>query len=174
MPKIIKNLRETFLAEAKKQIEENGYAKTTIRSIAKACNVGIGTVYNYFESKDMLIASFVSEDWQQCLSEMKQYGGKDCRKFLKNVHDALCRFIEENHVLFSDADASVSFMAAVATRHAQLRGQIADVLKPLCRAYGKKDPFFAEFVAEAILSWTVAGTAFQKQYKVLRLLFEKE
>lgn len=171
MPKIIENLREKLLAEARKQVEENGYAKTTIRSIARACGVGTGTVYNYFKSKDMLIASFVSEDWQRCLAEMKQYGGKDCRKFLKNIHDALCRFIEENHALFSDADASVSFAAVFATRHAQLRGQIADVLKPLCREYGRKDLFFAEFVAEALLSWTSSGKDFKEQYAVLRLLF---
>ena len=65
MPKIIENLREQLLAEAKKQTSEQGYAKTTIRSVAGACGVGIGTVYNYFESKDVLIASFMVEDWQR-------------------------------------------------------------------------------------------------------------
>ena len=63
MPKIIPNIREQLLNEAKKQIAEQGYSKTTIRSVANACNLGVGTVYNYFESKDMLIASFMAEDW---------------------------------------------------------------------------------------------------------------
>ncbi len=48
MPKIIENLRERLLAEAKRQVMESGYANTTVRSIAKACGVGTGTVYNYF------------------------------------------------------------------------------------------------------------------------------
>ena len=82
MPKIIENVRQTLLEEAKRQIKENGYAKTTIRSVAGACNVGVGTVYNYFESKDMLIATFMLEDWMECLREMKSYSTDNLRAFL--------------------------------------------------------------------------------------------
>ena len=71
VPKIIENVREQLLEEAKRQIRENGYSKTTIRSVAGACRLGVGTVYNYFESKDMLIASFMLEDWMECLGEMQ-------------------------------------------------------------------------------------------------------
>ena len=46
MPKIIENVREQLLTEAKRQIAENGYSATTIRSVAGACGLGIGTVYN--------------------------------------------------------------------------------------------------------------------------------
>ena len=63
MPKIIENIREALLVEAKRQIAERGYQNTTIRSVAKECGVAVGTVYNYFKSKDMLIASFILEDW---------------------------------------------------------------------------------------------------------------
>ena len=59
MPKIIENLRDQLLQEARKQIAERGYTGTTIRSVAGACGVGVGTVYNYFSSKEMLIASFM-------------------------------------------------------------------------------------------------------------------
>lgn len=46
MPKIIENLREELLAEAKKQIAERGYKNTTIRSVAAECVniVGQGTL----------------------------------------------------------------------------------------------------------------------------------
>ena len=71
MPKIIENVREQLLCEAKRQIEKNGYAKTTVRSVALSCGIGVGTVYNYFKSKDMLIASFMAEDWLSCLEKMK-------------------------------------------------------------------------------------------------------
>ena len=71
MPKIIENVRELLLDTAKEQIRKQGYAKTTIRSVASACGLGVGTVYNYFKSKDMLIASFMLEDWQECLLEIK-------------------------------------------------------------------------------------------------------
>lgn len=55
MPKIIENLESRLIEEAKKQIEESGYEAVTIRSVARACGVGVGTVYNYFPSKEVLI-----------------------------------------------------------------------------------------------------------------------
>ena len=70
MPKIIENLRDQLLQEARKQIAERGYTGTTIRSVAGACGVGVGTVYNYFSSKEMLIAAFMMEDWQKQLDAM--------------------------------------------------------------------------------------------------------
>ena len=48
MPKIIDNVRKKLLDEARKQILEKGYSAVTVRSVASACNIGVGTVYNYF------------------------------------------------------------------------------------------------------------------------------
>ena len=48
MPKIIKNLESKLLEEARRQILEFGYGAVTVRSVAAACGVGVGTVYNYF------------------------------------------------------------------------------------------------------------------------------
>ena len=60
MPKILESVREQLLETARAQIERNGYANTTIRSVAAECGIAVGTVYNYFPSKDMLIATYVS------------------------------------------------------------------------------------------------------------------
>ena len=62
MPKIIENAWGLILDEAKKQIREQGYAATTVRSVAAKCKVAIGTVYNYFPSKEILISSFMADD----------------------------------------------------------------------------------------------------------------
>ena len=65
MPKIIENLPQRLLEEARKQCEELGYSAMTIRSVAKGCGVGVGTVYNYYPSKDALIAEVVRTDWME-------------------------------------------------------------------------------------------------------------
>ena len=44
MPKIIENLPERLAEEARRQIEASGFSAMTIRSVAKACGVGVGTV----------------------------------------------------------------------------------------------------------------------------------
>ena len=67
MPKIIENLENRLISEAKKQIAEAGYNAVTIRSVAKACGVGVGTVYNYFESKEALLAAFMAVAAHRCL-----------------------------------------------------------------------------------------------------------
>ena len=74
MPKIIENLESRLMEEARKQIEESGYDAVTIRSVAKGCGVGIGTVYNYFPSKDDLLAAFMLADWKVCLAAINETG----------------------------------------------------------------------------------------------------
>ena len=93
MPKIIPNIRELLLEEAKRQINEYGYGNTTIRSVAQACHVGVGTVYNYFESKDMLIATFMAEDWMKCISKVRAQNTGEAKVILKSIYDALLEFI---------------------------------------------------------------------------------
>ena len=44
MPKLIENIRAQLLAEAQRQVAKRGYAKTTIRSVAEACGIAVGTV----------------------------------------------------------------------------------------------------------------------------------
>ena len=68
MPKIIENLENRLIEEAKKQIEASGYGATTIRSVAAGCGVGVGTVYNYFSSKDELLATYLLSDWNGCIA----------------------------------------------------------------------------------------------------------
>ena len=67
-PKIIENLESRLIQEAKRQIAESGYGATTIRSVAKGCGVGVGTVYNYFPSKEALVATFMLADWKESMA----------------------------------------------------------------------------------------------------------
>ena len=165
MPKIIENVREQLLAVAKKQIGERGYANTTIRSVAGECGLAVGTVYNYFKSKDMLIASFVVEDWNRYLSELHKSDLADPRTALRTIYDTLICFSEQHNPLFSDPDAAKVFSAVFTERHKTLRSQISELILPLC---GNDDTgFTAEFVAESLLSWTVAGKDFDSIFNIL-------
>ena len=174
MPKIIANIREQLLSEAKRQIEENGYAKTTIRSVAGACGLGVGTVYNYFASKDMLIATFMLEDWQECLFQMKCISTSDPLAFLEGIHHTLTEYIERHHSLFADKDAAKTFASAFSNRHQLLRQQLATVLYPVCASHPQVEPtFLADYLAESLLTWSVAETDFSQLAPILKLIFCK-
>lgn len=168
MPKIIENIRERLLEEAKKQIEENGYAKTTIRSVAVACGLGVGTVYNYFESKDQLIASFMAEDWLSLLEELNKSTSADDKYVLESIFHALTAFIQRYKSLFCDKDAEKVFLTAFSQRHKQLRSQLAAILRPICdQSSITNGEFLSEYVAESLLTWTIAGKSFEEQYEIL-------
>ncbi len=171
MPKIIENVREQLLHEARSQIMNNGYKNTTIRSVAGACGLGVGTVYNYFKSKDILIASFILEDWQECLNQMKQQLQVNPKCCLKIVYDSLSSFMSSHREIFGDSDAAKVFATTFAQRHKLLRDQLADIIRPVCHnaPINNKD-FLAEFVAESLLTWTVAGKTFEDISSVLNLI----
>lgn len=172
MPKIIENIRENLLAEARSQVMEQGYTAMTIRSVAKACGVGVGTVYNYFPSKDILVASFMLVDWQQCLQKIKVGCGTTVETALKCIYDELTHFMEQHAILFQDESAGVSFATALPQRHGQLRSQIAEPLLQLCKQQNRAEAgFLAEFVAESMLTWTLTGRSYEEISRVLLQLF---
>ena len=168
MPKIIENLRSQLLLEAKRQIEDVGYAKTTVRSVASACGVGVGTVYNYFRSKDMLIASFMLEDWQACLADMKNAPKAPPEGLLRHIYQALHAFIHKHRALFGDPEAAKTFASTLAERHGMLRSQLAEALRPACDGASTPDKeFLTHFLAESLLTWTVAGKPFESLSPIL-------
>ncbi|SCY09609.1 TetR/AcrR family transcriptional regulator [Butyrivibrio sp. INlla14] len=171
MPKIIENIKEQIIEEAKRQLFENGYAKTTIRSVAKACGIGVGTIYNYFPSKEMLISAFMLDDWKGCIARMKKLKTSDKLKFLEGIHDCLKDYADKYSFLFKDKDATSAYLAVFTERHTQLVGVLADIIMPVCTDGNYDDPrFVAEHIAESVLYWVLKGIPFEKQAEILRIL----
>lgn len=173
MPKVIENLRDQLLAEAQRQISERGYASTTIRSIARACGVAAGTVYNYFPSKEVLIATFMAEDWNERLLELRALQGRGAKETTQAICEALRGFTEKHKALFSDTEAEKTFAAVFPTRHRQLRAQIAELMAPF---FGPADDaeteFGAQFAAESILTWMTEGVSFDRLWSILSKLVQ--
>ena len=167
MPKIIENLREKLVFEAKRQVAERGYAALTIRSVAAACGVGVGTVYNYFASKDALVAGFMLEDWQRCIRAIEAAGtdAQTAEPVIRCIYDQVNDFIALYQSLFSDEAAVSSFSGSPSPYHSLLRAQLAKPLEKFCQ-----DPFTAEFISESLLTWTVAGRDFDEIYGLIKKL----
>ena len=170
MPKIIENIREKLIEEAKKQVLEQGYSAMTIRSVATACGVGVGTVYNYFSSKDMLVASFMLEDWLHC-QEIITEGCENAscaQDALHCMYIQLKAFEQKYTGLFTDDGAKAGFSSSSKQRHEILRTQLA---KPLLNWTAKQDKvdseFLADFIAESMLNLTMADVEFAKISSVL-------
>lgn len=168
MPKIIENLPRRLSEEARRQIEESGYAAMTIRSVAKSCGVGVGTVYNYYPSKESLVAAFMLEDWKHCIDAIHSCSqtALGWEPVLWAIYESLIQFMERHAVIFRDENAAAGFTGSFGKYHAILRSQLAAPMRKFCR-----DDFTAEFLAENILTWTVAGKDFDELSNVLKRLF---
>ena len=189
MPKIIENLETKLMQEARHQIETSGYSAMTIRSVASACGVGVGTVYNYFRSKEDLLARYMLRDWQQCLEEIHRVSdsvaslqgeeitspGGDAgslqrdsipQRMVRCIYEQLCRYADSNRALFQDPAAASAFAASFGRYHGILRSQLAQPLRSLCDS-----EFAAEFIAESLLTWTMAGRSFDEIYGIIGRLF---
>ena len=168
MPKIIEDLESQLISEAKKQLEESGYGAITIRSIAKGCGVGVGTVYNYFPSKDALIATHLLEDWRDCtrVVEAVAASADSPQSVLLCMYEQLTGFADRHSAIFRDEAAATAFAGSFGRYHSMLRSQLAQPLQQYCSS-----DFAAQFIAESLLTWTMDGKPFNEIYELLKKLF---
>ena len=175
MPKIIDNLEENLLSAARRLIAEHGYAAVTMRAIAKECGVAVGTFYNYYPSKDAMLAACLLHDWQAALAAAgeKTAGARSAKEAVEAVFEAVRAFEEQNRSIFSDESARSSAAGALQKRHGLLRHQIAALLEEPCRRFSDAPDaaFLAEFIAESILSWSGEDVPFSRLWPLLERLF---
>lgn len=168
MPKIIENLEQRLIEEAKRQIEASGYGTMTIRSVAKGCGVGVGTVYNYFTSKEDLLARHLLADWSQCTAAIQAVStySDTPRSVMLCIRDQLVSFSTRHQSIFQDETARSSLAGSFGRYHSMLRSQLAEPLRKFCSS-----DFAADFIAEALLTWTMADKPFDDIYGMLEKLF---
>ncbi len=55
--------KEEILAASRELIRSRGWSAISIRSVAGACGVSVGSIYNYFDSKADLVSATVESVW---------------------------------------------------------------------------------------------------------------
>lgn len=173
MPKIIEDVKKRILKTSKKRLLSDGYSRLAIRDIAADCDIAVGTVYNYFKSKDMLVGAVMVEDWRRAVERMSG----DCRD-VKSLNDGL-RAIYDGIVDFSAIYKSVwreysftgSSLYSFSERHLLLRSQLVEIILPLLSRFRKdEDEFVPVFLAECLLTASSDRTL---EYKKLDEIFKR-
>ena len=57
--------KEEILKTSCALIQEQGWSAVSIRSVAAACGVSVGSIYNYFDSKAELVSATVESVWRE-------------------------------------------------------------------------------------------------------------
>ncbi len=55
--------KEEILKISRELIQQQGWSAVNIRSVAAACGVSVGSIYNYFDSKAALVAATIESVW---------------------------------------------------------------------------------------------------------------
>lgn len=155
--------------EACKQIDTIGYSAMTMQSISKACGVAVGTVYNYYSSKDEILAAYLAKKWNKCIDAIyivSRYS-QTYDAVIRCIYDQLKIFEADHQFLFADDDAR-NVMDAVLYR---FQGLICRQLAQPLRKFSGSE-IEAEIIAEALLIWIRTGKSFDDIYNNIVKLIE--
>jgi AcrR family transcriptional regulator len=89
MPKVIPGLKENILKCADEILSRGEFDKFSIRGIAKECGIAIGTLYNYYSSKDDILKATIESHMQKMLDDID----KKCAE-AKSIADGICYICE--------------------------------------------------------------------------------
>lgn len=144
MPKRIDGLQAGLLAEAKATLLERGYRALTIRGVARACGVAVGTVYNYFPSKYVLAARVMLEDWEEALAGMRAASGaaRSVKQGLRAMFDAIRGFCALYRGAWRESGVRPWGNERYGAYREKLRGQLAGIAGALLARFGlTQDPY---------------------------------
>ena len=63
--------REEILEASKDIAAHSGFQALNMRSTAKVCGIAVGSLYNYFESKDDLVIATIEAIWNEIIAEVE-------------------------------------------------------------------------------------------------------
>ena len=67
--------REAILQTSRELIRTQGWDAVNIRNVAKACDISVGSIYNYFQNKSSLVTATVESVWQDIFHEPENPAG---------------------------------------------------------------------------------------------------
>ncbi len=154
MPKLIPNAKEQILSVAKEELRNPEGGSFSMRTIAKKCNMAVGTLYNYFPDKINLIAGILLSEWNEEYQKAENLISSlsDVREILFTITQLILSFREKNNtVFFTYKDESFGFY------YVRLHGMFVDQIEDLWKK-GIQDSGLDEeknrMIAEMILIQT--------------------
>ena len=158
MPKIIPEIQEQFLAAARQRIVYSEEHDLMMRQIARDCRTGVGTVYNYFPSKDALIAGVLSEDWQRIQEEMELnlFNSGSPMQDLKTVYEGLCLFIRKYHTIIESYSGIMRNTDLRYRYHSLLIQRITELVSSILHRYSLNvEPYTDYLLSEILLGMAI-------------------
>lgn len=176
MPKILDEARENLLRAARRQVLSVGYSGMTMRSVAQECGYSVGTVYNYFKSKDYIVAAFMLEDWQQLNDSLiGECAGKAANEGLRLIYKGVQEFTTRYHPLFTDKNAQKTYAMAPGAYNERFMAQLTKLIASVLSENGiDGGELLPQFIADAVEAWVARGESYEALEPLFMKLISKE
>lgn len=170
--------KEELLKAAEEIAREGGLERLNMRTVAVACNISVGCIYNYYSSKQELVFALVNRFWESIFLD-RDYGDNSENNFLHFVEE-LFRAMEKQTEGF--APELLGEISAITFKEARYRKRLEEVywmnirnkmLKVLSLDQNiREDAWSQEITKESFAEFVFLNivTAFQSREKNIRLL----
>lgn len=107
--------KEEILRTSRAIVAENGISGLNMRKVAEACGVALGSLYNYFSSKDELMTATVESVWKDIFFEfqLERLQAVPFPEYVKKLYQSAKvgsvlypRFFAEHSIIFTGAARS--------------------------------------------------------------------
>ena len=170
MPKVIENIKDNILDEAKRQmLSDDGYDSMTIRKVANSCGIAVGTVYNYFPSKESLAANVMLSDWQRLIADaVPELEEADPADGVETVFNVISEFTDIYGKMWNKGGAIKSASIFGGDYHRMLVEQIKGLIGIFLKE--PKEANLTTFLAEVVID---QGSNGYTDYNDIKPLIEK-
>lgn len=155
MPKVLDDVKDRVLAEARAVLTEKGYKALTMRSVAEKCGVSVGTVYNYYRSKEFLTGCVVLADWLETFGAMTKAAGSasTAGEGLRQIYALMLSFCVSHAYLAASGVAPGNGQYSYREQHGMLLEQVRSAISSLLRRTDVEAPGDLEtFLAESVIN----------------------
>jgi AcrR family transcriptional regulator len=96
LSRVIENPKQLILSKAKEILYNQGYHKLNMRGLSKACDIALGTIYNYYPTKKELVVEMMTDYWQNYLDSVEKIINSNADIYIKlnNIFNELEVFIQ--------------------------------------------------------------------------------
>lgn len=96
MSRIIENPKQLILSKAKEILYNDGLERFCMRALSKKCGIALGTIYNYYSTKEDLIIEMMTAYWKENFYVLEDIVNSDDTLYIKlnNIFNKLRIFIK--------------------------------------------------------------------------------
>ena len=176
MPKILENVKENLIRNARKQLLEEH--RLSLRELAKQSGIATGTIYNYFFDKETILAEVMLEDWKKMLAEMDR-SVENCESFREGtdrIYQNLSDFVSSYRAVWDSYGKGSAFQSYRGKHHIRLRDGLTQRFEALLQRFSLTvEPTLVPIYGELLLSCAAAEDLDYENYRAfISLLTEKE